>query len=226
MTTARYRLYREHKFVSFVLSSFSREVAKADFRTEKTVSHIKKQLSEIKALIHGHAEHEDRSIHQLLRDKGSSVFERIETDHAKHESIFKRLNDLLENTLGTTISDERVELGHHFYLLFQQFEGLNLLHQFHEETVIMPELQRLYSDKELLEKIEAKTYDHMTPRQMVHMMETLFDHFNASDRRAFLKDIFTAQPEKFLKAWHEIAPKIDEDERVDLIEYFSIEVQI
>ena len=60
----------------------------------------------------------------------------------------------------------------------------------------MPELQRLYSDEELI-KIEADTYELMTPENMVHMITVLFPHMNAEDHQAFFSEIEITQPEKF-----------------------------
>lgn len=55
MTNSRYRLYREHKYVAFVLSSFSAEIGKIDFRLDEEVSRIKEKFSEVIALMHGHS---------------------------------------------------------------------------------------------------------------------------------------------------------------------------
>ena len=223
MTNARYRLYREHKFVSFMLSSFSAEIAKIDFSLDDNVNHIKEKLSGIIKLLHGHASHENISIHALLKNKGSCIHEKIEAEHSSHSNIFEKLNQLLTEVIKSTDIARRVELGHQFYLGVQRFEAENLLHQIYEETVIMPELQRLYTDEELLVGIEAKTYELMTSEQMIHMMEVLFPHFNMDDREAFLRDIYQSQPAKFVEAWAGIAPMIDSRERDRLITCLGIQ---
>jgi hypothetical protein len=74
--------------------------------------------------------------------------------------------------------------------------GENLLHLHEEETKILPELQRLYTDEEL-RCVEEATYKMMTPEQLIEMLKVLFPHMNASDKEAFLEDIKFSQPEKF-----------------------------
>ena len=222
MTNARYRLYREHKYVSFMLSSFRTEVAKIDFSLNEKVNRIKEKLSEITALMHGHASHENDSIHALLKDKDSLVHEKIEADHDAHEDTFEKLNQLLMSILEETDVARKIDLGHQFYLEIQRFEAENLLHQIYEETVIMPELQRLYTDEELLQKIDAKTYAVMTSDQMVQMMEILFPHMNANDRAFFLNDVYRSEPAKFMEAWNGISSTMDVSEREQLEVCFTL----
>lgn len=222
MSQFRYRLYREHKYVSFMLSSFSAEVAKIDFSLDENVNRIKEQFSEIIALMHGHASHENDSIHALLRDKDSLVHEKTEADHDAHEDTFEKLNQLLMSILEETDVARKIDLGHQFYLEIQRFEAENLLHQIYEETVIMPELQRLYTNEELLQKIDAKSYALMTSEQMIQMMEILFPHMNPDDRAFFLNDICRTEPIKFMEAWNGISSIIDISEREQLEVSFTL----
>ena len=90
-----------------------------------------------------------------------------------------------------------------------------------EETVILPELQRLYTDKEL-KAVEAETYHHMTTAELIHMMEILFPHMNPDDKEAFLTDIKESQPEKFIEAWIGIQSQLDAKERTNLIEKLEL----
>ena len=87
--------------------------------------------------------------------------------------------------------------------------------------MILPELQRLYTDEEL-RQVEARTYAEMTPEDMVGMMRVLFPHMNPSDRLAFLSDIQSLQPEKFSAAWQGIAPKIEKDEKASLMQQLQL----
>lgn len=73
-----------------------------------------------------------------------------------------------------------------------------LLHLHEEETRILPELQRLYSDEEL-RRVEDATYRQMTAEDLLSMLQELFPHMNAVDKEAFLKDIQLSQPEKYSK---------------------------
>ncbi len=212
----RYRLYREHKFVTYTLSEFSRTVSKSDFSLTEEIQKIKDKLDDMIDLIKGHAEHEDNHIHALLRKKGSLVYEKIEQDHAGHADLFNQLGQLLNQAILSSDRATRIEYGYQFYLKFQKFEAHNLLHQIYEESVIMPELQCLYTDEELLSGVDAKTYEAMTVEEMIDMISVLFSHFNADDREAFLKDIKMSQPEKFKLVWKNIGVLITDSERAQL----------
>ncbi|MBA3535013.1 MAG: hypothetical protein H0T84_00115 [Tatlockia sp.] len=103
----RYRLYREHKYVSFMISSFSSKLAKVDFSSDANVHLIKEQLAEIINLMQGHASHENSSIHALLKNKGSSVHEKIEAEHSSHVATFEKLNQLLTAALESPDSEKK-----------------------------------------------------------------------------------------------------------------------
>jgi hypothetical protein len=55
-------------------------------------------------------------------------------------------------------------------------------HMTFEETVLMAEPQRLFSDAEI-RQIDAESYHQMEPAQMVHMMEVLMPQSGISSSR-------------------------------------------
>lgn len=225
MPKPRYRLYREHKLVSNFATNLEKFIAEADFTDSKQVAEVKKRLEGIIGLMKGHAEHEEKAIHPLLKAKGSKLIEQIEKEHRDHAPMFADLNKRLAEIEATNDSNQLVDLGHHFYLTYRKFVAANLAHINEEEEVIMPELQRLYTDKELKEAIEYKTYEKMTSQEMVHMMQMLFPLMNLDDKEQFLRDIQESQPQKFIEAWRGIAPTLGEGDRKKLIDILNIKVE-
>jgi hypothetical protein len=216
----RYRFYREHKYVSYRVSELEKLIAKADFRNAAQINAVKNQLNDIEALMISHATWEESSIHVLLKKKNSSIHTQIEADHQEHIAQFKKLQEMINSISDCSSAEEKIDQGYMFYIAYRNFTGSNLKHLHDEETIIMPELQKLYSDDEL-RAIEFDTYAHMTSEQMIEMMEVLFPHMNSSDREFFLKDIYDAEPEKFSAAWNGIAPQIDEEEKKALAKRFK-----
>lgn len=216
----RRRLYTEHKYVTYTLSEFSRFVAKADFSNNGQISAVKEKFGGVKGLMHGHAAHENERIHELLRRKGSHVQDAIETDHAGHDPVFHNLDEILELALTETASEQKKEAGYRFYLEFQKFEASNLMHQFYEETQIMPELHRLYTDEEILEYVDKHSYEQMSGEDLAGMMQELFPHFNKDDRFGMLNDIRLVQPAKFQAAFSGILPMISEEESAEFTAIF------
>lgn len=192
----RYRFYREHKYVSYRLSEFERLVAKTDFIVLKQTLELKMQLNSLAALMNAHAEHEDKAIHELLRQKGSTIHQTIEADHRHHAEFYQQLERQLDNISTSLDLEEQLALGYQFYLSCRVFVSENLKHLHEEEKIIMIELQKLYTDDEL-RKIEFNTYGHMTPADMIHMLEVLSPHMNFHDLEFFLSEIKLAAPEKF-----------------------------
>lgn len=191
----RVKLYREHKYVSFALNELERLIAKTDFTDEASTEHVRQEWRNIKEMLQGHAQHEEANFHALLEKKGSMIHLDAHEDHEQQEMAFKNLDFLLD---GVKISEDRVEAGYQFYLAYRKFVGDNLLHLHEEETKILPELQRLYTDEEL-RALEHPTYELMMAEELVEMLKILFPHMNPSDQSAFLTDIQMAQPEKFAK---------------------------
>lgn len=195
----RYQFYREHKYVSFALSELERLIAKTDFCNATQTEHVKAELNFLTLMLRGHAQYENEKLHGLLREKGSHIHEHVECDHMSQDEQLNELEAKLNEIIKVESQIEKTTLGYQFYLAYRKFVGDNLAHLHEEETVLLPELQKLYSDDEL-RMVEFDTYERMTPEQMAHMMDVLFPHMNTSDRQAFLKDMQDFQPEKLAQA--------------------------
>lgn len=195
----RYQFYREHKYVSHALNQLERLIAKTDFRESVQVQKVLEEFNSLSHMLDEHAKYEDSALHSLLRKRGSTVHEHIEADHQHQDEWFASLRCLLDKVISGNSSEEKLEWGYRFYLAYRKFVSDNLAHLHEEETIILPELHRLYSDDEL-RAVEFDTYRQMTPAEMAHMMEELFPHMNASDQEAFVKDLRDSQPQKYAAA--------------------------
>ncbi len=216
----RYRFYREHKYISYAVSELEKLIAKTDFTNQTQINLIKNELANIEDLMTGHAEWEESTIHELLKKKNSPLHTQIEKDHQEHVIQFKALQEMLIHISDSRDENEKLSKGYTFYITYRNYAASNLKHLNEEETLLMPELQRLYSDEEL-RAIEFKTYEQMSLEDMIHMMEILFPHMNPNDREHFLTDIRDAKPEKFMQAWEGIKDKIEDSERALLITKFK-----
>ncbi len=193
----RVKLYREHKYVSFALSELERCIAKTDFTDDEAVTQLEKHWLCVKEMLEGHALHEEHNFHALLEKKGSTIHQEAHKGHIHQEKELQHLQDLLTAVKG---SADPVETGYQFYLAYRKFFADSLLHLHEEETRILPELQKLCTDEEL-RAIEYPTYEIMTSEEMIEMVQVLFPQMNFSDKWAFLADIQSAQPLKFLQLW-------------------------
>lgn len=218
----RYRLYREHKFLRATLSNLENQIASADFTDSKQVLEIQNRLEGVLNIIEYHAKHENEVIHPLLKSKGFKLIDNLEADHENYIAIFENLKYSIKDILQTTHQSELIRKGYEFYIAFRQFLAMDLRHINEEELVIMPELQKYYSNKELKENVDFPIYSQMSTEELVEMMSALFPHMNIHDKEHFLSDIQEAQPEKFLEAWQGIASSIDKVERDKLVKMLNL----
>ncbi len=192
----RVKFYREHKYVSAALNDLERAIAKADFADHLEIEAIERSWSELTSLLQAHAAYEEEKLHPLLERKGSKVHLHTHDQHEEMDATFPIIDALLGRLKEEKTSEVREELGYELYLTYRVFVGHNLLHLHEEETEILPELQRLYTDDEL-RLVEDATYKIMSPAELLEMLEVLFPHMNPTDKRAFLEDIKIAVPEKY-----------------------------
>lgn len=217
----RYQFYREHKYVSASLNDLERLIAKTDFRNPQEVDLVDQSFQSLKEMLQNHAQYENDRLHALLKRKHSKIHEHAEVDHAHQDQQLIEIQEMIKKISQTSAEEEKVSTGYKLYLMYRKFVADNLLHLHEEETMILPELQRLYTDKEL-KQVEAETYQEMSSEEMIGMMKELFPHMNCSDRLAFLSDIQEAQPEKFLAAWRGIASTLARSERESLSKQLQI----
>ena len=209
----RYQFYREHKYVSSALNDLERLIARTDFCDLVALEDVQKAFTSLSEMLKGHAEYENNRLHTLLKQKNASnsIYAHIEEDHAVQDKQLLEIEEMIRGISQESEEEKKIERGYHLYLTYRKFVADNLAH-LHEETQILPELQRLYSDS-VLRRVEAKTYREMAPEHMIHMIEILFPHMNTYDRQAFLVDIFTLEPEKFAIVWKSLQPSMAENER-------------
>lgn len=171
-----------------------------DFNSAADISNAKNELGQLKQLLENHALHEEQVIHRLLKLKQSTVHEMAETQHEEHGVFFNCIAAKFNELEKSTALAEKDFMGYEIYLDVQKFYADNLGHFDYEERVIMPELQRLFTDAELKE-IDDASYHQMSAEEIFHMVSILFPHMNRDDHNVFLTDIKNAVPDKFAIAW-------------------------
>lgn len=187
----RFRLYREHKYLTTVLFEACMEFAKTDLRNQTEREVLLGKISGVRALLESHGEYEQSRIHTRISARGSSAHAVADSEH---ERDLKALDSILEKIKDCTDSPSQ---AHKIYLEFRKFLAEVLLHLDYEETVMLPQLQELYTDDEL-RLIDKESYDQMDAGQMIDMLQVLFTSMNADDKEFFIDELHRAAP-GFLK---------------------------
>lgn len=202
----RYRFYRVHKYVCYELAEFEKETAKTDFTDAPSVKLLKEKWDKLAQLLEAHAAYEDEVLHELLRKKNNLVQNKLEQEHRSHAQSMIELTRQLDGIFDLGNAQDKILQGNSFYLAYRLFYSEMLRHLYDEEKIILPELQALYTDKELAAS-QAKTYAKMNPQHMLDMLLVLFPHFNAEDKAFFLQEMQNAEPKKFEEVWVQLPEK-------------------
>lgn len=217
----RYKLYREHKYISAAVNDIVRLLAKADFLLPETITEVKKAFAGLWPVLAWHSRYEDEVYHPLLASHGVYDFAQIETDHLENKQKIVALEARLAVIALLTDPAERVEQGYQLYLAFRKFSTENLEHLDIEEEVLLPALQRLCSDQEL-RTAEFSIYQSMSLDEIIHAIKTIFPHMNVHDRRAILTDFKACDAELFAKLWQAISGSLAGAERIELAQKLQV----
>ena len=198
----RYDLYRSvHKFLRKELYQFGEELSKTDFRKIEAVTGIKNSFDKIVFDLKMHAQKEEKYFTPLFDKKGSTVHKHVEQAHFNQQDELMEFQGIFENAIKTVDDEERVIQGCHICSSYDRFLSNNLLHFNQEETILMPELWHLYSDKEL-QHVTVDSYRGMPEHVLLVGSSSFFPVLNFLEKRTYLQDLKEAcLPETFLEIW-------------------------
>ncbi|WP_341756661.1 MULTISPECIES: hypothetical protein [unclassified Candidatus Tisiphia] len=201
MTVLRYDLYRSiHKFIRKELYQFGEKLGKTDFRKIEAVTSIKSSFDTIAFDLKMHAQKEEKYFTPLFNKKGTTVHKHVEQMHFNQQNELMEFQGLFETAIKTVDDEERVIQGCHICSSYDQLLSHNLLHFYEEETRLMPELWKLYSDKEL-QQVTVNSYKGM-PKHVLLDSSSFFSVLNFLEKRTYLQDLKEAcSPEMFFEIW-------------------------
>ncbi|WP_094649432.1 MULTISPECIES: hemerythrin domain-containing protein [Rickettsieae] len=197
----RYDLYRSvHKFIRKELYQFGGKLGTTDFRKILAITSIKDSFDNIVFDLKMHAQKEEKYFTPLFEKKQSIVHKQVEQAHFSQQNELVVFQGLFETAIKTVDDEERVVQGRHICSSYDEFLSDNLLHFYQEENILMPELWKLYSDKEL-QQVTIDSYKGL-PEEVLLDSSSFFPVLNFFEKRTYLQDIKEAcSPELFLEIW-------------------------
>lgn len=148
-----------------------------------------------------HLDHEEREIHAALEQRVPSAARDLYADHEHHRASFVAIEMAIAAVEATEPSRRRPAV-HRLYLAFTRFVGDDFAHMAEEEQTILPVLQDLFTDEELIE-IEGRIMAALTPDRMIAYAQLMIPAAGPADRVALLNRVRDgmiregAQPEAF-----------------------------
>lgn len=198
-----------HRFMRNFLSAFGTTIAKTDFSDIEQTIHLKNEFSALTKLLDIHAQYEDKAYHPLLQEKEPKLLLKVETEHKNLDIKLQLIGEMFDAALENGLSEEEQHVrGESFYLSYMTYLTEYFEHLLQEELVLMPALQKHYSDDDL-RAVVFKTYAQMSSEQIIEMLKGLYPHLNRYQKQVFLDDIYIGFPEKFSKVFPEILKEIN-----------------
>lgn len=148
-----------------------------------------------------HLDHEEREIHAALEQRVPGAAQDLYADHEHHRASFVTIEMAIAAVEATEPSRRRPAV-HRLYLAFTRFVGDDFAHMAEEEQTILPVLQDLFTDEELIE-IEGRIMAALTPDRMIAYSQLMIPATGPADRVALLNRVRDgmiregAQPEAF-----------------------------
>jgi len=148
-----------------------------------------------------HLDHEEREIHAALEQRVPGAARDLYADHEHHRASFVTIEMAIAAVEATEPSRRRPAV-HRLYLAFTRFVGDDFAHMAEEEQTILPVLQDLFTDEELIE-IEGRIMAALTPDRMIAYAQLMIPAAGPADRVALLNRVRDgmiregAQPEAF-----------------------------
>ena len=152
----------------------------SDTGLAQTLADLRAQL----ALSDGHLSHEDAVIHTALEARAPGATARLEQAHHHHRASFEDLETLIcriERAQGA----EKTPLLRALYLRFSLFVADDFAHMAEEEQLMLPILQSLFSDEELM-ALEDAIVSQIPPDEMMAVAGLMIPAATRTDRIGML----------------------------------------
>lgn len=144
------------------------------------------------ALSQQHLAHEDAVIHTALEARAPGAATRLEQAHAHHRASFEDLETLIcriERSEGA----ETNALLRALYLRFSLFAADDFAHMAEEEQLMLPILQSLFTDEELM-ALEDAIVSQIPPEEMVAVAGLMIPAATRTDRISMLSALRANAP--------------------------------
>lgn len=183
--TATHDFYRGvHKSLRMAMSGLMVRLGAADPADDQAVTRVLADLRTQLSISAHHLANEDHEIHTALEARAPGAAARLMDAHEHHRDAFEGL-DCLARGVEQAAGAARAAALHRLYLEFSRFVAADLAHMAEEEQVILPVLQALFSDDELM-GIEDRILSRVSPADMVAMGRLLIPAATRDERVSLL----------------------------------------
>lgn len=172
-----------HKGLRLALSQLLVRLGAAD-PADADLAQLMGDLRDQLRLSEHHLNHEDEVIHAALEARAPGSTLRLALAHEHHRATFGEIEGLIRHVEEAPQAETAACLRN-LYLRFSTFVADDLLHMAEEEQFMLPILQSLFTDEDLLD-MEDRIVSSHAPEEMIFACRLMIPAATRSDRVAML----------------------------------------
>lgn len=183
--TAVHDLYGPvHKGLRLALSRLVIRLGAIDASDRGTVATLMADLRAQMNLSSAHLDHEEREIHAALEARAPGAAADLYADHNHHRTSFVRI-EMAIGAVEAAEAGKRAGPLHRLYLAYTRFVADDFAHMAVEEEEILPVLQDLFTDEELM-AIEGRIKAGLTPDRVIAYAQLMLPAASPAERLAMM----------------------------------------
>jgi hypothetical protein len=185
-----------HKGLRYGLSKILLRLGSADLDDAEHLAVLMADLRQQMHISEHHLANEDLWVHTALEARAPGAATSLAADHAHHREAFEELEGLVLQLEAADALD-RPKALRRLYLRFSTFVADDFAHMAEEEQLILPVLQSLFTDEELI-AIETGIRAALPPEDLAVMGALMVPAQTPQDRLVLVQEIRqVAPPEAF-----------------------------
>lgn len=187
-TTAAHNLYGPvHKGLRLALCRLLTRLGAVEAGDRGAVATVLADLRAQLILSAAHLDHEEREIHAALEARVPGAAGDLYADHDRHRASFVGIETAIAAVEAADASRRPAAL-HRLYMAFTRFVAADFAHMAEEEEVILPVLQDLFTDEELV-AIEARITASLPPDRMIAFSQMMLPAASPTERVTMLSRV-------------------------------------
>jgi hypothetical protein len=190
---ARHDFYSKvHKGLRLAESQLLVRLGACDGQDPDELTQLMADMVGFMAMAEHHLENEDRWIHTALEARAPGAAGGLAQGHLHHRRDFDELEALIGG-IETQQGAARAKALQALYLRFTRYVAEDFLHMSEEEQLILPVLQSLFTDAELI-AIEHDIVAALSPEQAIDFARLMIPASNPSERLEWVGGLREAAP--------------------------------
>jgi hypothetical protein len=168
------------------------EIGASDASDNAGIERLIARIEDHLTMCNAHLHDENSVLHIALEARRPGASAHAAEDHDDNLQSFAEVRTLLEQ-IAVASGDERADLLAGLYRRFALFVAHDLEHMDHEERVLLPDLQAVFTDVELQE-LEGRIVAQIAPAHMVLFLDAMLDSLPEAESTGMLAGMKAAMP--------------------------------